>query len=700
MASEMGRGAQVRLDGLARQKARGGGGTLIGNIREARDLTTGISSQDGSLLGVPAEDEVLTPGGVFYEYTVPLEAFGIVDRTGTLDMAPLINAAIVATAAAGEELRIGPGTYRLNSSVFVRSGMRLVASPRARFIGYFDTVGARAMVCLTDADAAIQFTTPLTDIYIEGGSWGRNGTRPTPTTWSGNVGNVFSFYGVRVTLIAVEVKNYSSGRAFFIGGEHWRLDRCRALDTPIQGGTGAFRWYAGGPMLATNLFAECGDDCFQVVPGNFATTDCHDITYSDCYGISTAARVCVIGLGVRASAGAAAQDTANLSVKRVTFRNITGFSPFPVGIGNTDNIQPIEDVVFEACSFECTAVMGGIGAPLSYVLDFTGATATPPVGGVVTGGTSGAVATIVSVTGTTAGSMVFTVAPSFTFQNGETLTFPGGTATASGPSSPGLTGNIAINLGGADLGYRLDYTAPSATPVVGTVCTGAMSSAVATVARVYADETFLIFRSIAGAFVNGEALSFSDGKTATADGPSFENGAAINRITFRDCSLTRVLGGGVRVSGDGMGEVLLENWSQAAPQTVNTIRVPIAVQDCERFTMLGGSVSGRADGVFQLIFVGSASAVTFVQVTHIERVGFYNIPANQAAVFVSNLGGRRIEMTMCSIFKPQTGVTTALALRLASDTTCGLVTGNDFTGLAAVPVIDLGTNNDVRDNRP
>lgn len=71
MASEAGRGAQVRLDDTARQLARGGAGLrLIDSVRQKQALEdSGVApsglTPDGSLgNGVPADDEVLLPGGV------------------------------------------------------------------------------------------------------------------------------------------------------------------------------------------------------------------------------------------------------------------------------------------------------------------------------------------------------------------------------------------------------------------------------------------------------------------------------------------------------------------------------------------------------------------------------------------------------------------------------------------------------------
>lgn len=71
MASEAGRGAQVRLDDAARQLARGGTQLrLVDNATakaalEAAGLAPSGLTPDGSLPnGTAAEDEVLTPGGI------------------------------------------------------------------------------------------------------------------------------------------------------------------------------------------------------------------------------------------------------------------------------------------------------------------------------------------------------------------------------------------------------------------------------------------------------------------------------------------------------------------------------------------------------------------------------------------------------------------------------------------------------------
>jgi hypothetical protein len=65
-------------------------------------------------------------------------------------------------------------------------------------------------------------------------------------------------------------------------------------------------------------------------------------------------------------------------------------------------------------------------------------------------------------------------------------------------------------------GSVLNYVSASATPVVGTIVQGGTSGAVGrVVAQSGAATGTITLRDIDGAFINGEALTFSDAKTAT-----------------------------------------------------------------------------------------------------------------------------------------------------------------------------------------
>ena len=88
MASELGRGAQVRLDDTARRLARGGNASrLIDNITakaaaEAAGTAPSGNTPDGSLgNGTAADDEVLVPGGAEAGFTFTQAGTGAVVRT-------------------------------------------------------------------------------------------------------------------------------------------------------------------------------------------------------------------------------------------------------------------------------------------------------------------------------------------------------------------------------------------------------------------------------------------------------------------------------------------------------------------------------------------------------------------------------------------------------------------------------------------
>jgi hypothetical protein len=151
MASEQGRGAQVRLDGEARQIARGGAGLrLIDSIVQKAALEAAGTVADGNradgstVTGTAADDEVLLPGGEGASATFTASGTGAVERTvqaklgevvsvkdfgalgdGVTDDAAAINAAI--TYLAGLPLRAGEvrfpeGLYIVNSPINLPNG--------------------------------------------------------------------------------------------------------------------------------------------------------------------------------------------------------------------------------------------------------------------------------------------------------------------------------------------------------------------------------------------------------------------------------------------------------------------------------------------------------------------------------------------------------------------------------------------------
>lgn len=325
------------------------------------------------------------------------EAGGIVilsgaDTTGVVEASTAINAAIVTTAAARQTLYIGKGTYRLAAQLNVASNMDLWCHPEAEFIAYFNSTGRNGIVGMSTAAWAATPATPLTNIRIRGGIWRRNGSVAVDgKTWSGNTGNVFSFWAEHVEIADAWITGYHLGRVVLGGGRYWVLDNIRAynpanylnLPCPGVGGTGAFRWYSGGPMVATRLHAVCGDDCFQTVPGatDSIGVDVSDITYSDCYGVSIKARVCVAALVVPNALPEELQNSQTIGIKNVTFRTIRGEGKIACAFYNTDSTGLLGTILFDDVRLGVRADLDG--AVSTYAVELLATDRTAGVGPII-----------------------------------------------------------------------------------------------------------------------------------------------------------------------------------------------------------------------------------------------------------------------------------------------------------------------------
>lgn len=281
-----------------------------------------------------------------------------VDRTGATDMASLINRAFIAAELAGETLYLCAGTYRLDSALYVGTNLDLICHQNADLVAYFNSAGSLGIVTLTTAQWAAVPASPERNIRISGGKWRRSGTLSGDgLTWTGNTGNVFAFWADDVEINAVQVTGYNRGRAFLIGGHRWWMDRVVIanfdnylnLPCPGIGGTGGIRWYSGGPFTCTRPYVVCGDDCFQAVPGarDSIGEDVVDVTYSDAYGVSIKARVCVAGLVVPNSHDADVQGSLTLGIRNVTYRTIRGEGKLALAVSNDDSTGPLGTLLFD-----------------------------------------------------------------------------------------------------------------------------------------------------------------------------------------------------------------------------------------------------------------------------------------------------------------------------------------------------------------
>lgn len=137
MASEVGRGAQVRLDDLARRLARGGNTLrLLDNIvakaaGEVAGTAPSGNTPDGSLgNGTAADDEVLLPGGIINATSISVRDFGAVGN-GVADDTLAIQRAL----DTGSTVRLPQGEYVVTSPlVLSTSGQQLIGDGAWRSI--------------------------------------------------------------------------------------------------------------------------------------------------------------------------------------------------------------------------------------------------------------------------------------------------------------------------------------------------------------------------------------------------------------------------------------------------------------------------------------------------------------------------------------------------------------------------------------
>jgi hypothetical protein len=320
---------------------------------------------------------------------VRLSQFGIVDATGTIDMSPVIQAAFSGSVLAGKRLFIDKGTYRLNSQLNVVSGLDVLLHPGAELVGHFNTTGRNAILGMSNAAWANVQTAPLRNIKIRGGVWRRNGTVSADgLSYSGNTGNVFCIWAEDVELSDIQVTRYGPGRAFLIGGRRVFADRITIADfnhplglpCPGIGGTGAIRWFSGGPFTATRCVAVCGDDCFQAVPGatDNIGVDVSDVSYEDCYGLSYKGRVCVCALTIPNSLPADIQNSQTIGIRNVTFSRIRGRGKWACAVQNTDSTGLLGTVLFDDVRLGVIADLDGAKAP--YAIEIIGSAATAGAG--------------------------------------------------------------------------------------------------------------------------------------------------------------------------------------------------------------------------------------------------------------------------------------------------------------------------------
>lgn len=329
---------------------------MSNTFRQFQTLTAGKLNRAIAEVGAQA-GEAAAGGVIDAAFGYRLDRFGTVDTTGGIDMAPLINEAIIACIAAGVPLLIGPGLYRCNSSIVVRTGLRLLCSPLAEFRAHFGVAQTQGLVTVPSVVAAITQATRERDIVIQGGVWGLDGQLDGAGEWTSNyTACVFLLYVDDLSLIDTTVDGYGPGRAWQLAGDRVAGRGNRAVNAVRTGGAGGCRFIGGRWFRWSDSYIESGDDCFQFVPGGTVTNpnswnnlSIEDGQYVNCTGYSYTARILVVGL----ESSGASTGLMTASIKNCAFIGCKGLGGgSSVSIQNRDSSGVIDGIDIIGCTID------------------------------------------------------------------------------------------------------------------------------------------------------------------------------------------------------------------------------------------------------------------------------------------------------------------------------------------------------------
>lgn len=304
----------------------------------------------------------------------PDNVTGYVARDFSADTSEIFNQAIISAIALNVPLIVPPGNYRLDKSIFVRSNLRMICSPLARFEARFTTTGTNGMVTLENRDNAANSVLRERDIYIEGGSWGKA---------AGFTGNVFSIWADKLVFNRTMVDGFGNGRAYYLLGDDIRMFFPTFWNPFSGGGAGGIRFAGGNRFVCIGAVGTSGDDALQAVPGGsfgstWANQTINDFSYVSCRVTSTSSRVLVCGLG--SESGAPGWMTC--SIIQGLFLDCIGVGAgLSVAMDNEDSSGNIDTITMKSCrisdagndtrptAISVTAKGAGTGAVKNILLD-------------------------------------------------------------------------------------------------------------------------------------------------------------------------------------------------------------------------------------------------------------------------------------------------------------------------------------------
>lgn len=291
---------------------------------------------------------LLTPvwdGSVLYSVKSTLFAGGAVGDGVTSDR-NAIQAAIDWSAQNRLTVSIPDGNYLVNQPLYARAGASVVCTPRARLIRNYSTTGTTGLLMNET------MTTPISNFRWSGGVL----HNPSPATLAGNTVCLNANDSVIEDVFCDEWS--SAGRAFLIFGNRLRLNRIRAVSAYDGGG---IRYAGGDDFRCTDSYVECGDDCFQFVPGAASAGTLFDQPiargqYVGCQGYSHNARLMVAGL-------VSTTETLHMtgSITDCAWIGVRGRGRQFGAIDNTDSTGKIARMDFIGCQCDST---GETGSPV------------------------------------------------------------------------------------------------------------------------------------------------------------------------------------------------------------------------------------------------------------------------------------------------------------------------------------------------
>ena len=275
-----------------------------------------------------------------------LREWGVVDRAGGANAAPLINQAITDTAASGDVLLIPSGVYRLDGPIYARTGATVVCSPQAVLLRNFSQSGTTGLLMNPD------IATALSAVRWSGGII-RNAA---PASLAGNAVCLNADDSLIEKIVIDEWS--SSGRAFLLFGNRLVLRRFRAVSVNDGGGV---RFAGGDDFRCSDGYAECGDDTFQFVPAASTGAAQFDRSirngqYANCHGYSFNARLMAVAL---VSPTEALHMTA--SITDCAFIGVRGRGRQFAAVDNSDSTGSIARIDFVSTRCDST---GRSGAPV------------------------------------------------------------------------------------------------------------------------------------------------------------------------------------------------------------------------------------------------------------------------------------------------------------------------------------------------